>query len=167
MKKIFVSIISAVVLLGVSHIASANSLKIGVIDMQQIVQKSPQIEAIKTQLSKQFKPRQEKIIASNKNVQTEVDNFNRNSATMSATDKSKLQDKIVADKANVQAQAIAYQQDLTTAQNQQMQGFMKQLNDAVTKVAQSGHYDLILIRAAAPFVAKGMDVTDQVLASVK
>src|SRR5690242_2847057 len=121
MRKLL-SFISAVTLLSAVSVANADNYKIGVIDVEQIMQKSPQIAAINAQLTRQFKPRQDKLVADQKNLQDEIDKFNRNSAVMSVGDRDKLQDQINADKGNVQTMAIAFQRDLNAAQTQAMQG---------------------------------------------
>lgn len=163
MKKVILASAFAASLVLASSSAVADPVKIGVIDLQQIMQKSSQIAAINNQLTKDFKPRQEKIVTAQKDLQTETDQLTRNSATMTETDRNKLQDKLIADRSNVQAQMLTFQRDLNAAQNQAMQKFMTQLNDVVSKVAANGGFDLVLQKAGVPFVKTSLDVTNQVL----
>ncbi len=169
MRKILLSVVSAVMLMGVAGSAAAAdaSLKIGIVDMQQIIQKSPQLATINDQLNKQFKARQDKVIAAQKNLQAETDKYNRNSATMSSADRTKAQDQITADHASTQSMMVDFQRDLNTAQNQAMQTLIGQVTGVVSKIAKAGNYDLILQRAAAPYANNDMDITDQVLAGMK
>lgn len=165
MRKILLSMVSAAALTLVSLNASAaaDNFKVGVIDLQQIIQKAPQVATINAQLNKQFKPRQDKILSSQKDLQAETDKLERNSATMSAADRSKLQDQIIADRANMQEMVVSFQRDLSAAQNQGMQSFMSQLNTVINSIAKVGNYNLILQRAAAPYADSNMDITNQVL----
>lgn len=163
MRKILLATCAAVALSLVAITASADNLKIGVIDLQLILQKSPQIATINAQLNKQFKPRQDKIQAAQKALQDESDNLNRNSATMSVTDRNQLQDKIISDKANLEGMAVAFRRDLAAAQNQDMQGFMNQLSTVVNSIAKANKYDLVLQRAGVPYVNSSLDITSQVL----
>lgn len=169
MRKQIVALLTAGMLCLTAGVANADttSLKIGVIDVQQIMQKSPQVAAMNQSLSKQFKPRQEKIIAAQKSLQDEVDKLNKNGATMSAADKSKLQDQITNDRNTVQNMVIGFQHDLQAAQSQDMQSFMSSLVTAVNSVAKSGGYDLILQRNGVPYVGSNLDVTSQVLDALK
>jgi outer membrane protein len=160
--KLLLSFVTAVCLLLVTTLASADS-KIAVIDVQQILQKSPQMAAINDQLTKQFKPRQDKLAAAQKALQDESDNLNRNAATMNVNDRNKLQDKILADKANFEASAVAFRRDLADAQNRDLQGFMNKLSAVVNSIAKSGNYDLILQRSGVPYAKDNMDITAQVL----
>jgi outer membrane protein len=165
MRKILLSMVSVAALALVSLSASADTsvLKVGVIDLQQIIQKAPQVATINAQLNKQFKPRQDKILSTQKDLQAETDKLERNSATMSVTDRNKLQDQVMADRSSMQEMVVAFQRDLTAAQNQGMQSFMTQLNTVINSIAKVGNYNLILQRAAAPYADSGLDITSQVL----
>ena len=171
MRKLLLSIITAATFLtagsALAEPAAGANLKIGVIDVQQILQKSPQISVINSQLTKDFKPRQDKIVAAQKDLQAEVDKLNKNANVMSDADRNKLQDQINADKANVQGMAISLQRDLQQAQNKAMQDFMNQLTAVVNDVAKKGNYDLILQRAGVPYANNNLDVTALVLSQLQ
>ncbi len=174
MQKLLLSFISASALLLVASTASAaaagepaGNLKVGIIDVQQIMQKSPQIAVVNEQLTKEFKPRQDKIIASQKSLQDEIDKLNRNGSVMSPVDRNKLQDQIDADKSSLQSMSVAFQRDLSTAQNQAMQGFMSQLTADVNNIAKTQNYDLILQRSGVPYANPKLDITSEVLAGLK
>lgn len=170
MKKTLLSVVSAAALFLVSGSAvaadAASGLKIGVVDMQQILQKSTQIKTINDQLTRQFKPRQDKIIAQQKSLQDEINKLNKDGSVMNATDRNKLQDKVIKERADLQGVAVAFQRDVTAAQQQAMQGFMTKFTSVVTNVAKSGNYDLIMQRAGVPYVKDSLDVTSQVLAEI-
>lgn len=162
MKK---TILGAVVLTASLFFASnaLADIKLGVLDLQQIMQKSNQIASLNKQLTNEFKPRQDKILALQKDLQAESDQLSRNSATMTESDRNKLQDKIIADRANLQGMMLSFQRDVNTAQNQAMQKFMTQLNAVVSTVANKNNFDVVLQRAGVPFVKNNLDITDQVL----
>jgi outer membrane protein len=165
MKKLLLTLVSACVLLSVTNVF-ADSTKIGVIDVREIMQKSPQVAALNAKLTKEFQPRQGKIQAAQKTLQAEIDNLNRNGTTMSDADRNKLQDQIIADRSNVQGMILAFQRDVNTEQTQDMQGFIQKLKTAVDDVAKKGNYDLILQRAGVPYVSPSLDITNQVLAEL-
>ena len=73
MKK-WISIVTtalAFILMGSS--AYADNIKIGVVDMNQILQKSPLMISINNNLTKKFKPRQDELNNAKKNLQDEID----------------------------------------------------------------------------------------------
>ena len=171
MKKIILPIIASVgILLGSinAHAANtagtaSNGIKVGIIDMPIIMQKSTQIIAINEQLSKDFKPRQEKLVAAQKSLQDEANKLNKDAAVMSAADKTKAQEKFNKDRTDLQNNMLSFQRDVAAAQNKAMEGFMKQLNSAVSNVAKANNFDLILQRAGVPYFKETMDVTQQVV----
>lgn len=167
MKKTFLSLVSAVALLGfmssVSAAEATNGAKVGVVDMQQVLQKSNQIKTINDQLTKQFKPRQDKIIASQKSLQDEANKLAKDGSVMSADEKGKLQDKIIKERADLQGVAVAFQRDVSAAQNQAMQTFMTKFNNVVGDVAKTNGLDLVLQRAGVPYVKDNLDITKQVI----
>ncbi len=168
MRKLLLSVVTAVSLLVSTGAFAANTpaganFKIGVIDVQLVLQKSPQIAAINSQLTKEFKPRQDKIVAAQKDLQAEVDKLNKNANVMSDGERNKLQDQIIADKANVEGMALSFKRDLSQAQGKAMQDFMGQLTQVVNEIAKKGNYDLILQRAGVPYANSSLDVTNQVL----
>ncbi len=149
MKKVLLAVVTAGLLLTASNVL-ADPVKIGVIDLQQVMQKSKQIAAVNEQLTKEFQPRQQKIVELQKSLQTD-------------TDRTKLQDQITSDRANVQGLMMSFQRDVNQAQNDALKKFMTQLNGVISNVAKAGNFDLILQRAGVPYVKTDLDVTSQVL----
>lgn len=163
MKKAILTALTGGALLLAATCASASDIKVGVVDLQQVMQKSTQITTINNQLTKQFQPRQEKILAAQKSLQAEIDQLNRNGSTMTETERNKLQDQIVSDRANVQGMMLSFQRDVNSAQNDAMKKFMAQLNTIVSNIAKSGNFDLVLQRAGIPFAKNDLDITSQVV----
>jgi len=173
MLKLVKICIFAAALLGFSTAYAADTAavpatsKMGVLDMQQIMKESPQVAALNKQLQDQFKPRQEKIAAAQKNMQNEIEKFKKDSTVMSNADKTKLEEKINADQTSLAKMGQSFQQDLNKAQGEAMQKFMGNLQTAVNNVAKQGKYSMIVNRAAVPYYDPSLDVTKQVLADMK
>jgi outer membrane protein len=142
---------------------STLSLKVGVIDLQQIVQKSPQMVKINADLEKQFKPRSTSLLAMRKNLQAEIEKLNRDGSVLSNADRTALQTKINSDTTTFQKQAGEFQRDLTTAENTARQKFATQVSTAINSVATSQQYDMIIQKSAVPYINTKLDVTAQVL----
>jgi outer membrane protein len=169
MKKLFTSFAVAIALLFATSFAFAadTTLKLGVIDMQKIMQKSSQVAAISSQLEKRFKPKQQAILAARKALQEQVEKLNRNTAVMSEGDRTKLQNKIIADRANLQSSEISFQQEVTAAQTQETQKFMQKLKGVLSQVAKNENYTLIMIKQGIPYVDDKLDITDIVLTALE
>lgn len=164
--KTWQSIVSAGVLtlmVGTSY--AADALKIGVVDMNQILQKSPLMISLNDGLNKQFKSRQDEINTAQKQLQEELYQLN-SSTTMSQEDRSKLQNKIINDKANVDVMTTTFQKDLAIAKDAASQKFMTKLAEVINKVAKDGRYDIIEQRTNLLYINTSLDITPQVLQQV-
>jgi Skp family chaperone for outer membrane proteins len=85
------------------------------------------------------------------------------SAGLTDADKSKLQNKILTDKANLQILDASFQRDLAIAKDEGMQTFMAKFSEVINKVAKDGNYDIIEQRANVTYVNAQLDITSEVL----
>lgn len=163
MKKTTLSLLS-VALLAISSVATAAeaATKIGVVDVRQILQKSPQMTALNQQLEKQFKPRQDKIAEAQKVLQADIDKLNKDGATMSPADNNQLKNKIITERADLQGMAGLFQQDLSNAQNQGMQKILAEASAVINKIGKDGDYTLIVSKDVALYAKPDLEITSQV-----
>ncbi len=94
MKRFIVSIAAVLLMTSVS-MAQAADVKIGIIDMQQIMTKSKQADKLRVDLEKRFSPKKAELQKAADAFKADVDKFKRDEAVMSAADKDKLQKKIM------------------------------------------------------------------------
>jgi len=163
MKRMIVQLITASLLVLMSTVVFAAELKIGVIDLREILQKSPQMIAISKQLKKQFATREEKVITAQKSLKNEMDKLHRDGPVMSSDERSKLESKIVAEKRKFERVQQEYREDVMAAQNQSMQKLLAKLDKVVKQIAAEGHYDLILQKEGVPFASNRVDISGQLL----
>ena len=143
--------------------AAAAPLKIGVVDVRTAIQKSSQLNAINTQLAKGFKPRETKIVDAQAALKVDEDKLQKNGASMSDTDRGALRDKIITERANLQAMITSFQQDLDSAQNSAMQKLLVQIAGIVNDIAKAQKFDVILQGDNVPFVVDRLNITNEVL----
>jgi outer membrane protein len=163
MKKILLCALVCMSLSATVSANAANQLKIGIIDMGQILQKSALVVSMNDGLVKKFKSRQDEINTANKDLQDEANQLQYSSAGLTDADKSKLQNKILTDKANLQILDASFQRDLAIAKDEGMQTFMAKFSEVINKVAKDGNYDIIEQRANVTYVNAQLDITSEVL----
>lgn len=173
MLKVLRVVVPALLLSAVSVPAFATTAnpgtpgpKIGVFDMQTMMQTSPLVEQLNKKLQDQFKPRQEKIQTAQKNLGDEINQLN-DSNKLTNEQRTKLKDKIISDRSSYESLAKSYQEDLNKAQNEAMQKLMSQLGDAVGEVAKKDGYTLVVQKGAVLYSQPDTDVTKQVLDVMK
>ena len=144
----------------------ADASKIGVVDLQKIMQTSSQMKDIQQKLEKEFKPRRDKLVAMEATMKSDMEKFKRDSAVLGAAQKKDLEKKIVAAQQQFERDGQQYQQELSTANNEAMEGLYAKVRSAISKVAKDDKYDLIVQKDAAPFSAETLDVTDKVVKAI-
>lgn len=144
----------------------ADWAKIGVVDLQKIMQTSNQMKDIQQKLEKEFKPRRDKLVATETSLKSDMEKFKRDSAIMSSTQKKDLEKKIVAAQQQFERDGQQYQQELSTAHNEAMEGLYSKVRAAITKIAKDEKYDIIVQKDATPFSSETLDVTDKVIKAI-
>lgn len=145
--------------------AQAN-LKIGVVDMREVIDNSPQMKAAADNLRKEFKPRQDKIVAAQQALQKDQDKLKRDGSVMSQSDADALQAQITTEGRDLQRMQEDYMQDLRTAQQTAMQSFLTSVDAVVQKMTKQNNYDLILRRDTVAYASPRVDITQQVIAAL-
>ncbi|MCK4869912.1 MAG: OmpH family outer membrane protein [Gammaproteobacteria bacterium] len=163
MKRLLV-LVAGVVL---STSVFAANMKIGILSVQEVLHKAPQVAALQTKLKNQFKPQQVKLVAAQKQLTAEMQKLNRDSAIMKPADKKALQKKIIKGQRAFRQLQVGFQHDLTVAQNGAMKAVLNDIRSAVNKVAAKDHYNLILVKSAVAFNDSNLDITKQVISRLK
>ncbi|KTC94741.1 outer membrane protein OmpH [Legionella geestiana] len=159
-------VLMALSLLMAGTAALADGARIGVVDLQKIMQTSTQMKAIQEKLEKEFKPRRDKLVAMEESLKKDMEKFKRDSAVMSQTQKKELERAIVASQQKFEREGQQYQQELSTAHNEAMEELYGKIRAAITRVASTGKYDIVLQKDAAPFSSDKLDVTAQVMKEI-
>lgn len=145
----------------------ADGTKIGVVDLQKIMQTSTQMKGIQEKLEKEFKPRRDKLVAMEDGLKKDMEKFKRDTAIMSQTQRKDLEKQIVSTQQQFEREGQQYQQELSTAHNEAMEEFYNKIRAAIAKVAESEKYDLVFQKDAAPFSVEKLDVTAKVMQEIK
>ncbi len=155
-------------MLAISSVSAfADGTKIGVVDLQKIMQTSSQMKVIQEKLEKEFKPRRDKLVAMEEGLKKDMETFKRDTTVMSQTQRKDLEKKIVGTQQQFEREGQQYQQELSTAQNEAMEEFYGKIRAAIAKVAESEKYDLVFQKDAAPFSVEKLDVTAKVMQEIK
>lgn len=164
--KRFGALLAALFFSSLATAVFADAAKIGVVDLQKIMQTSNQMKDIQQKLEKEFKPRRDKLVASETTLKADMEKFKRDAAILTAAQKKDLEKKIVAAQQQFERDGQQYQQDLSTAHNEAMEGLYTKVRAAIGKIAKEEKYDLIVQKDAAPFSVAALDVTEKVMKAI-
>ena len=165
MKKMMLLIMMATaslsyVLTGIaanSNMSPNHSFKVGVVDVTQILQQSPQIINAKNKLREQFTPRFEKISKDQQNLQALSKKFKKDGITMQASKRKALQQQIVA----LERQLVSEQQQFQVDFQKERQKYipvkmlLQNLHTAIGHVAVKDYYTLVIPKNMAAYYQEG------------
>lgn len=167
MKRVLVLLSTLLLLTGMQAFAADTTAttkqdNIAVVNVQQVFQQSPKIAELNKKLQSQFKTRQDKLVAQQKQLQDELDKFKKEGPTMAQKDRDTLQKKIVDDQTSLAKDASAFQQDLSKEQNKVMKNVLADLNEIISGIAKKNSYTLVLDSQAVIYAADSTDITKDV-----
>ena len=165
MIKCLLAVISLVVAMIWNVAAVAQS--VGLVDMRQIFQDSPQIKQINARLEKQFSPQREKVIGLGKSLQDDTNKLQRNESVMSKKEVLDLRNTIQKQQNQLREAQGQFQQGLFVAQNRAMADFMTKVTGAVEYVAKKKNLELVLPKDTVLYTKDGKDITSDVVSALQ
>jgi outer membrane protein len=166
MKKLLV-LVSAFAFFAIAGVAAAADMKVGIVDMQTVFQKSQTVAKMRTALQSQFAPTEKTINAKQKQLQDDISKYKRDSAIMKDSDRDALEKKISAEQQDLGKAQSDFQSKIVAAQNKDMQTVMAKIQQAVSTISKKQGINLVFAKASIVYAdANAFDITDQVLKSV-
>lgn len=141
----------------------AEGVKIGVVDMRAVMAHSQQAKSAMENLKKEFKVREDKIIATENSLKKKSEKLQKDAAVMSESEKVKLSKEITASQRDLQRLQTEFQEDAAPRQQEEMRKVVESINRVVERIAKEGKYDLIIYKEIAPFVSNKIDLTEKVI----
>lgn len=157
MRKLLRVLPALLLLIGATSASAA--IKVGIVDLPQILQQSPQVAALNQQLKNQFASQQQTILAAQNKLRTEAGQLS--SATGAA--KQKLQQQVMNDQKQFQQMVVNYQANVSSAQTRAINTIMAQVTKAVSGIAQKQGLDIVLAKPAVMYAPSTVDITSAVV----
>ena len=161
------SILSIMLLFAISMAASAQ--KFALIDTEYILKNIPAYQSANEQLQQATKKYQGEVEALAKDAQKMFQDYQAKSSTLSAAQKTKTEDAIVAkekEAAELKRNYFGPEGELAKMQEKLINPIQDEIYAAVKELSQLHGYDLVLDRASAAgiiFANPRIDISDEVL----
>lgn len=170
MKKVLVILFSAIATFSMSGAlaatdtaTTANTFRIGVVDVRAVLQKSPQMASMQKKLQSEFGSREKQIQTAQQQLQADADKMNRDNAVMSAGDREALQKKIATETQSLRTMQMGFQKDVYAKQNEAMQTLLNQLQGVIASIAKENNLSLVITKDAIAYASDDVDITKQVI----
>jgi outer membrane protein len=148
-------------LLGGAGLAHAE-MKIGVIDLQQLLREAPQARALRESLEADLEQRKRTLAREEGLAQQKQEGFDREAPTLTQERREQMERELLAGQRELIRKRRQFEEEL---QARRMEG-LREIDRSVTRVirdlAEREGYDLILSEGVL-YASQRMDITDQVI----
>lgn len=160
-KRVFSRHAIAALALGCTTLASAQELKIGVLNVDKVMQTSTAAKSGQARLQQEFSKKERDLELLASQFKASADKFEKDAPTFSETQRATKQKQLAEQDRELQRRKREYQEDLSLRRNEETQIVIERLNRALRQFAESEKYDLIVQEAA--YISPRLDVTEKVL----
>ena len=143
--------------------AASGPVKIGVIDVGQLLAGSPKAKAIGEQLKKEFQVRESAMISADKSIKEKEGKLERNKSVMGEIERTKLEKEVYASKRDLARMQNEFREDTSIRQREETDKFFKDVRVIIKDIAKAERYNLIISAEAAPYWDDKVNITEQVL----
>jgi len=137
-------------------------VKIGFVNVEQILKDAPQTAESGKKLEKEFSGRQQELERMVKQIKDHETSLEKDSLTMSETDRRNKERDLSNVKIEFQRKQREMREDVNLRKNEELGALQERINKAVTAVAEAEGYDLVVYSGVA-YSSKKVDITDKVL----
>jgi outer membrane protein len=144
--------------------AAAQQLRVGYVDMKQVLDNAPQVLAGREKLDLEFRPRNETIEFQERQVQAMDDRLQIGDLTEDA--RIRLDRDLREMRRNVNRQKEDLRDELSFRRTEEVQKLEDQINQAVGEIARNNGYDLIL-SSPVVYADPALDITQLILEQLR
>jgi len=153
--------------LGFASDKTAAPLKLGVLDWQQLVAKSPQAEMAGKRLEKEFKGRKDTFMAKQKDYEAKQEKLQRDKDIMSEIERTKAERELTKLQQELRNLQEENQSDYSIRHREEMDKFLNIVKSIVDEYSKKEQYDVILPQDTTLFAADRVDITQNILDKLK
>lgn len=141
--------------------AQAQDFRIGFVNTDRIFREANIAKVAQTKLEQEFAKREKEIADFGVTIKTAADKFEKDSPTLSETQRATRQKQLVDQDRDFQRKRREFQEDLTARRNEELQQVLERANRIVKQVAEAEKFDLVLQEVV--YINPKHDITEKVI----
>ena len=145
---------------------NAQSIKIGYINVEEVINSLSQYQHDNDSLIQQFEPKKQQLLDLFKHIELLKENLNNLDRSLNNETYQEELDKIKELEVSFQLETELWQQQLNQKKIESLQKIETMINLAIEEFATSEKYDLILYQNAA-FVSDQVNITNQIISMIE
>ena len=146
--------------------ATAQELKIGVVNVPLLMDRAPQTKAAMDALQEEFAPRQREFAAKAKELEDLTARLQKDAAVMGETERRNADKQLRDLQREVNRIQSEFQEDLNLRQNEELGNLQRSLLGEVQQYAQEQGFDLV-VGDGVLFASPTVNITDDVLRAIE
>jgi outer membrane protein len=146
--------------------AMAQELKIGVVNVNVLMEQAPQAQVAMDALQEEFAPRQRTILAKQKEFEDMTAKVQRDLAVMGETERRNAERELRDLQRDVQRMQEEFREDLNLRRNEELGNLQRSLLKEVQDYAESAGFDLIMGDGVL-YASSAVNVTQMVLEAMQ
>jgi outer membrane protein len=144
-----------------SHGIAADSIKIGYVKVDEVIQKASISKAAENKLKTEFSKRDAALKKLGTEFKKKVEIFDRDQAILSNDEKKKIQRDISDMERDLRRKNRETKEDLNQRRNEELGAVIQKARAVIKKIAEKEKYDLIVENAV--YAAPSINITDKVI----
>ncbi|MDZ7736432.1 MAG: OmpH family outer membrane protein [Gammaproteobacteria bacterium] len=165
-KLIPLNVLIALILSLSANTVFAQNVKIGAVNAVRILENSPQAEAAREKIQREFAPRDRQLIEEQKKLKALEDKLSKDGAIMSEAERSRLEREIIQLKRDMKRSQDEFRDDLNFRRNEEFGEIQKSVLEAIQQVAKDEGYDIVLGEGVV-YASEQVDISEQVIEYLK
>ena len=145
---------------------NAQSIKIGYINVEEVINSLSQYQHDNDSLIQQFEPKKQQLLDLFKHIELLKENLNNLDRSLNNETYQEELDKIKELEVSFQLETELWQQQLNQKKIESLQKIETMINLAIEEFATSEKYDLILYQNAA-FVSDEVNITNKIISKIE
>jgi len=158
-------ILVGIVLSATMAVPAMAEVKIGVVDYGRLFEESPQAKALKEALNAEFGPRVQQLVAAEQGLKARSDKFQKDSATMTADQKSKAEKDLRDGLRDLERKKGELQDDSNAKRQEEMNKLQRTLIGEVREYAKAQNFDIVIADGVIYHTAT-VDITPAILSAL-
>jgi outer membrane protein len=157
-----------VVLLGLFGTASATAqdIKIGVVNAAKVLEEAPQMETARKALEKEFAPRDQELVELQKSVRNLEEKLNRDGDIMSDVERRNMERDIRSRTRELKRMQDEFNEDLNLKRNEAFDRIRRKVLEVVNAIGKKEKFDLI-VNDGVLYASERIDITSAVITQLK
>ena len=145
--------------------AAQAQTKIGVVNVQRLLQESPQAQAASNSLENEFAARRRDLEAQQKDLKAREDKLQKDGAVMAEAERRNAEKTLRDGQRELARKQNEFLEDLNVRRNEALGQLQRTVLQEVQTYAKSAGFDVVV--ADALYASPGVDITSQVLSALQ